>query len=260
MGAPSRDVPMNSPPRRGTDRRTRATGRRGLAGGVVIAALYLGTVAFAWPLPIRILYDGLVPLPPYRWVHPPPSRARDNRPPLPGAGTISLGPPSQAVEVSTDDDQALVTFPRGIVAPRPGESSVKITIVPLDPVSVAPAPNKSRFDGNAYRIEARYAASGEPAVLTAPASVVLRYPVHATVMLWWSDPAWTPLSVSLFTGSQQALSNTNRLGVFAAATSSSGRAGPVTAGPGCLAGAFAVFGLIGAMLARRVSVRRRAPG
>ena len=227
-----------------------APGRWWLAGGAVTAALYLGTIASAWPFPLRLLYDGLVPLPPYRWVHPPASRATDNQPALPGGGTVALGPPSQAAEVSTDDDQALVTLAKGVIAPRSGESSVKVTIVPLDPVTVAPAPNGRRFDGNAYRIEAKYGASGEPAVLTAPATAVLRYPVHATAMLRWADPVWTPLRIQVFTGSQQALANTDRLGVFVAATSSNSRAS-LTEGSGCLAAASAVAGLIGALVARR---------
>ena len=242
---------MTEPRRRRRSLLTRAPGRWWLAGGVVTAALYLGTIASAWPFPLRLLYDGLVPLPPYRWVHPPANRARDNQPALPGGGTVALGPPSQAAEVSTDDDQALVTLAQGVIAPRSGESSVKVTIVPLDPVTVAPAPNGRRFDGNAYRIEARYGASGEPAVLTASATVVLRYPVHATAMLRWADPVWTPLRIQVFTGSQQALANTDRLGVFVAATSSTSRASPLTEGSGCLAAAGAVAGLIGAMVARR---------
>ena len=242
---------MTGPRCRGRRLLTRTPGHWWLAAGVVTAALYLGTIAAAWPFPLRLLYDGLVPLPPYRWVHPPPSRAGDNQPALPGAGTVALGPRSQAAEVSTDDDQALVTLAQGAIAPRSGESSVKVTIAPLDPVTVAPSPNGRRFDGNAYRIEARYATSGEPAGLTAPATVVLRYPVHATVMLRWADPVWTPLRVQVFTGSQQALTNTDRLGVFTAATSSNGRASPLTEGSGCLASAGAIAGLIGTLVARR---------
>lgn len=238
--------------RRGSGLPAYARGGWWLAGGVAIAALYLATTVLVWPFPLRLLYDGLVPLPPYRWVHPPASRARDNRPPLSGAGTLALGPPSPAAEISTDDDQALVTFPQGIVAPRSGESSVKVTIVPLDPVTVATAPNGQRFDGNAYRIEATYAASGAPAVLSALATVVLRYPVHATLMLRAQDPGWSPLKGQLFTGSQQILANTERLGVFTAATSSNSRAYPrAEGGFGCFAGVAAVAGLIGAIVARR---------
>jgi len=217
----------------------------------VTALLYLGTVMFAWPFPIRLLYDGLVPLPPYRWVHPPQSRVKDNRPPLSGTGTVALGSSSQAVEVSTDDDQALVTLPQGIIAPRAGEASVKVAIVPLDPATVAPAPGGLRFDGNAYRIEARYAASGEPAVFNRSPTVVLRYPVHATMMLRWSEREWIPLNVQLFTGSQQALASTDRLGVFAAATLYNSRADAPTVGSQCLAVAVAAVGLCGALVARR---------
>ena len=129
-----------------------------------------------------------------------------------------MGPPSRAAEVATDDDQALVTFPEGALAPRPGETSVKVAVVPLDPVTVAPAPPARRFDGNAYRIEATYAASGNSAVLAAPVTVVLRYPVHATLFLRFGGKEWELLPPQIFTGSQQVLTNTDRLGVFAAAT------------------------------------------
>ena len=199
----------------------RPRGRRGewrtlapwLAGGCA-AAVYLGTVMTVWPFPIRLLYDGLVPLPPYRWVHPPASRAHDNKPALPGSGTVAIGPPSRAAEVATDDDQALVTFAEGAIAPHPGDSSVKVTVVPLDPVTVAPSPGARRFDGNAYRIEATYIPSGTPAVVASPVTVVLRYPVHATLFFRLAGAAWEPLPSQVFTGSQQILANTDRLGAF----------------------------------------------
>ncbi len=218
-----------------------------LAGGCA-AALYLGTVTIAWPFPIRLLYDGLVPLPPYRWVHPPASRARDNKPALPGSGTVAMGPPSRAAEVATDDDQALVTFPEGAIAPRSGETSVKVAIVPLDPVAVAPAPGGRRFDGNAYRIDATYTPSGAPAVLASPVTVVLRYPVHATLFLRLGGKDWELLPPQVFTGSQQVLTNTDRLGVFAAATLYNARhAGPRGTWTGYAALGAALAGLLVAM-------------
>lgn len=222
-----------------------------LAGGFA-AAFYLGSMAIAWPLPARLLYDGLVPLPPYRWVHPPASRARDNKPALSGTGNVAIGPPSKAAEVSTDDDQALVTFAEGAISARPGESSVKVAIVPLDPVTVAPAPAARRFDGNAYRIEATYTASGAPAILALPVTVVLRYPVHATLFLRSDGPSWELLLPQVFTGSQQILANTNRLGVFAAATLyNARRAGPGVGGPEFAACGAALVGLLVAGAARR---------
>jgi hypothetical protein len=223
---------------------------RWFLGWVAVAALYVGTVMLASPFPVRVLYDGLVPLPPYRWVHPPPG-SRDNRAALSGSGTIALGPPSRASEVSTQDDQALVTLSQGIIAPQSGESTAKVTIVPLDPATVAPPPNGRRFDGNAYRIEASYAGSGSPAVLTASPTIVLRYPVHATQMLRVGESGWIPLPGQVFTGSQQVLANTDRLGVFiAAAPMNSGGGTPGTAGREALAGIVAVAGLIAATAAR----------
>jgi hypothetical protein len=232
--------------------RFRARGAAGwLIVGVAAVACYLGTVFLAWPFPVRLLYDGLVPLPPYRWVHPPAGRVRDNQPALSGSGTVALGPPSRASEISTDDEQALITLPQGVLASQAGESTVKVKIIPLDPATVAPPPNGRRFDGNAYRIDASYAASGAPTVLTAPVTVVLRYPVHAPLLLRSGEPGWVPLTAQVFTGSQQILANTDRLGVFVAAASvNSGGASPGMAGTAVLGEIVAVAGLIAVMLAR----------
>jgi hypothetical protein len=125
---------------------------------------------------------------------------------------------SAAAEVATDDDQALVTLPAGVIAPRTGESAVKVTITALDPATVAPAPKGQPYDGNAYRIDATYAGSGAPIVLAAPATVVLRYAIHATRMLRYQDRGWVTLSVTRYDGSQQVLSSTDRLGIFVAAS------------------------------------------
>lgn len=202
-------------------RRARQHHPHWLGWGVLAAALYLGAVVGMGPLPGPLLYDGLVPLPPYRWVHPPAGVARDNQPPNPVQQTLTVGPRgSPASEVSTDDDQALVTFPAGVVAPRSGESSVRVKIIPLDPATVAPAPRGQPYDGNAYRFEAAYASSGAPVVLTAPVTIVLRYAVHATRMLRYNDSDWATLSVTRYDGSQQVLANSDRLGIFVAAAGS----------------------------------------
>jgi hypothetical protein len=195
----------------------RGFGTRCAAWGVTAALVYIGTVAAAWPGPVRLLYDGLAPLPPYRWVHPP-DRAGDNQLPQPGTGRITFGSSgSRPAEVTTDDDQALVTFPGAVIAPRVGESSIKVTITPLDPATIAAVPDGQRFDGNAYRIEAIYVASAAPVVLTGPVTVVLRYPVHATLILRFTDPKWKGLPTNRFDGSQQVLANSEALGIFVAA-------------------------------------------
>ena len=202
---------------------------RALAWGLAIGAAYVGVVALSWSPTVRLLYDGLVPLPPYRWVTPPPERAKDNQPPQPGADTLALGPRgSPAAEVATGDDQALATFPAAALAPRPGESSVKVRLSPLDPLTLGTVPAGRRFDGNAYRIEATYAASAAPAVLTAPVTVVLRYPAHATLLLRAQDAGWQSLHTTRFDGSQQVLGPSNDLGVFVAASPSISRSAATT--------------------------------
>ena len=76
----------------------------------------------------------------------------------------------------------------------------------------------ARFDGNAYRIEAIYATSAAPAALAGPVTVVLRYPVHATLILRFVDPGWKALPTTRFDGTQQVLANSDGLGIFVAAT------------------------------------------
>jgi hypothetical protein len=188
-----------------------------LTWGIAVAFLYIGVVAFCRPHDGRIMYDGLVPLPPYRWVHPPIDRARDNQPPSPGSGVVTLGPQgSRPAEISTDDEQAFVTFPAGSIAVQAGESSVKVAITPLDPGTIAPVPPGRAFEGNAYRFEATYAGSGAAASFTAPVTVVLRYAVHGVLVLRAQDRGWRPLQTARFDGSQQVLANTDVLGVFVA--------------------------------------------
>ena len=110
-----------------------------------------------------------------------------------------------------------MTFPSGVVAIRPGQSSVKVMIIPLDPAQVTSASVGLRFDGNAYGVEAYYAPSASEVMLAGPVTVVLRYPRHATIMLRSSDSGWTALSTTRYLGSLQVLANSDQLGVFVAA-------------------------------------------
>lgn len=222
-----------------------------LAWGVVAGALYVGAVVIVSPLPVLVLYDGLAPLPPYRWVHPPSARAKDNEAPASVTGMLTFGSQgSQASEMSTPDDQALVTFPATIIEPRPG--AVKVTLTPLDPATIAPAPKGQSFDGNAYRIDAQYTVSSTPAVITGSVTVVLRYAVHGTQTLRNDDQGWAKLPTTRFDGSQQLLANSDRLGVFVAAGAQRSRRAPGTPERAYIA---AGAGLLAAALGRLISVR-----
>src|SRR5437879_11455028 len=76
-----------------------------LLWGAAAAALYLAAGAYVWTrVPVRLLYEGEAPPPPYRWVRPPANLPEPNQPPESGTGTIPLTPAgSQSASVLTDD-------------------------------------------------------------------------------------------------------------------------------------------------------------
>jgi len=195
----------------------RPRARVGLGWGAAAAVLYLAVSGMLGTHSPRLLYDGLVPLPPYRWVHLP--GGGSSSPPPGATGTVPFsGGASSAAEVSTDDLQATITFPQGAVASRPGEASVKVAITPLDAATVAPAPNGRHFDSNGYRFDVVYATSGTSAELAKPVDIALTYATHATVILraQGQEKMWTVLRGPAFPASQQIVVHTDRLGTFVA--------------------------------------------
>jgi hypothetical protein len=81
------------------------------------------------------LYDGFLPAPQYRWVHPPAERVNDYEPALTGTAVVPIDPLGLSLsgEIQTEDEQADVTFPSGVVAIQPGQVSVRVEIFPMDP-------------------------------------------------------------------------------------------------------------------------------
>src|SRR5262249_17569239 len=158
------------------------------------AICYLVVGTQLWPAyPLRLLYEGEAPPLPYRWVRPPANLPEPNQPPSSGSGDIALTPTgSQSASILTDDGQAPLILRFAAIAPRRGASAVTVKLAPLDPRSIAPPPDKLVFDGNAYRMEATYNTGG-PVTLVKPATPVLRYPKHATVLLRFSGSGWVAL-------------------------------------------------------------------
>lgn len=152
-------------------RTRRGLWHRMLLPGLAVIAAYLAAVAVTPPAPHgRTLHDGLLPQPPYRWVHPPGGRAGDNEPPKPYTTFLPfLAGGSVPAEFATDDLQA--TLPAGVVEPRSGEARARVTLTPLDPETLAPPPSGRRFDGTAYRMSVVYDASGAPVALRGPVTV-----------------------------------------------------------------------------------------
>ncbi len=245
---------------------SRCPGLRGLVWGGGTAALYLAAIwcAWPWPAPLRLLYDGYVPPPPYRWVHPPLAPLHRPLPPHSATGIIALTPHGSAPgSVATGDDQAAIVLPAEAFAPRAGEPSVEIRITPLDPTSIAPPPGGLRYDANAYRIDATYTVSHRPAALRAPASVILRYATGATALLRLSGRTWTALPSQRVPIALEIYGTTRALGVFAA----TGPPQPVTPqwvgldrGLAAALAIAAVVLLIGLARSSRRAARRRGGG
>jgi len=119
--------------------------------------------------------------------------------------------------VSTGDGQAGVDFPQGVIAPERGAAAVEVGIIPLDPNAVGGAPPGFRFDGNAYRVEVRYAGSRTPAALRGPVSIALRYATGATAMVRAGGSTWMTLPTTRYGGFLQLLvTRTEQAGIFAA--------------------------------------------
>lgn len=193
-----------------------------LAIGAALAAVYLLVAAASFHfriLPVRPLFDGFAPPPPYRYVKPPAGFTND-APPSAGAAEVKLGPSgSEGLSVSTDDAQASLIMRAGAAAAKPGQTAVAVKITPLDPEALAPPPQGLVFDGNAYRFEAAFTPSKDPIILDQPVTVVLRYPISASKLLTLitSGASWSQLPTNNGGIQMSVYADVTTLGVFAAA-------------------------------------------
>lgn len=194
-------------------------GRGWLTWGIAAAAFYLVVaVVFSPNVPVRLLYDGELPPPPYRWLHPP-SSISGNQPPQPGSGTIALTTTgSRYSVVGTDDAQAWVVFSRNAVVHTEGEVAVRVRIAPVDPSTIPAPPPGMQVDGNAYKVEAVYAKSGQPVQLREPVTIMLRYPRHAQEILHVSGSRWVVLATNKVEITLQLFASSKELGLFVAAS------------------------------------------
>jgi hypothetical protein len=167
----------------------------------------------------RPLYDGLAPAAPYRFVSPPPDLAGDNEQPEPGTGVVDLvGKEGSApTSISTGDGQLQVVLQEGTFAAKEKEKAVEVALTPL----VAPPPldigGGLKIEGNAYRVDAKYAKSGDAAEAQRELTVVLRFPNNASVMVRRDGRSWTRLGTQISAASLQLFAATDRLGTFAGA-------------------------------------------
>jgi hypothetical protein len=222
--------------------------------GAYVAAVAL-SMSGGWPA--RLLFDGVGPPNPYAWVSPPPDRAANNQKPQSARQSVKLtAEGSSGLSVSTPDGQASLVAPKGAYPPTAGQGSVLITITPSDPAPLGPPPADLVYQGNAYTFDAGYQPSGDPAALGQPVSVLLQYPIHATVILRRDGQTWTRLKSTPVPASLQIFADTTKLGVFVAA-------GPKPATkpnllPYISGGAILLAGVAGLIARRRQNRRREA--
>ena len=204
--------------------------RRRIAGGVVIAALYVVVAQLSFHsglVPVRPLYDGTTKVQPYRWVNPPIDLKQGNQAPSSATGTFSIGPKhAPPINLNTDDAQVSVIFPPDGITPMAGQTQVKIEIKPLDPATVASPPAGYDFDGNAYAITGTYVPSGKPIEIpnavcdlnnaNACSTIVLRYAFNATKMFVLNGRTWSEVKSQTAGAALQIYGISDQLGTFVA--------------------------------------------
>jgi hypothetical protein len=189
--------------------------RIALLAGIGIAVLYLAGAALsgrASLLARRPLLDGLAPPVPYRWVKPPPDLAASNKAPASLRVSVELtATGSRLGAFSTSDGQLNLVLSEGAVPASQGQTSVAVSIDPVDPATLGPAPSGLIVAGNAYRIQASYRPSGgKVTALGGRSSVGLVYPLLATAV---ADPSGHLVLASADGRSWQRLRSTDTPGI-----------------------------------------------
>lgn len=159
--------------------------------GAVLATVYVAVVAATLAgtdRPVRPLFDGLLPPPPYRWVNPPPGTGFNTKP-EPDVVTVPLAAAgSELAGLSAINGQVILNLPAGAFPPRAGAGEVRTTVVPLDPNRLGALPAGLTANGNAYDIRLQYRPSGGRLTgLAAPGNIILATPEPASVLLFSPD-------------------------------------------------------------------------
>ncbi len=167
-----------------------------LAGGALALAyvVTVGVTVGLHPGRVRPLYEGFSPPATYHWVNPPTLFEHNNQKPTVTHATVKLGPDgSLATGIQTDDAQLVLGMAAGAVPRHGSDTSVAVTITPLDPATLAPLPSPNRANGNAYQVAMVYRPSGVAVtrLAAAGASMVLIVPEVGHV-LFVDAPSGTP--------------------------------------------------------------------
>jgi hypothetical protein len=159
--------------------------------GIAAVALYViaALATAAAHRPVRPLFEGIGPPPPYEWVNPPSRFASGNVKPQKVSVPIAMRDGATiTASVATSEGQFLANLGVGAIAGQGADNVVTATVTPLDPATLAPPPPGLAADGNAYRLDLVYGPSGQPVPsLAKPGNVVIVVPSHATALLFSPD-------------------------------------------------------------------------
>ncbi len=176
---------------------SRILARRRTWIAVALVVLYVGTVALTLGVRgthLRPLYEGFGPTQPYRWVNPPGVFAPTNQKPASVSGAVPLGPKgSQVTGIQTSDAQVVLAMANGAIAAHGDDTSVEVSIVPLDAAKLGTLPGGLYANGNAYRITMTYEPSRTPVTeLAKPGSMTLVIPGIGRSLFTSTDgKSWT---------------------------------------------------------------------
>jgi hypothetical protein len=202
----------------------RARRRRGLGGGLLLAALY-AVVVLATGLtaghPVRPLFDGIGTSLPYKWVKPPWYVGSTNIKPEPSHTEIAFEDgTSPLIGVNSGDAQVILNLPRGALPAHEGDSAVRVSFTPLDPKKLAKPPAPVRPDGNAYRVDMTYQPSGQVVrQTTTSGNVIMVVPDEAQKMLFSLDgKSWDELPTHMLGDPNTVGSAFNKPGYYLVGT------------------------------------------
>ena len=158
---------------------------------------------------------------------------------------------------TTPDGQAQILFDSNSVPVPPGQTSVGVTITPLDPDRVGPPPPGGyHYDSNAYKFDAVYEPSGQP-LTTMTVTVVLSFATSADHIFRWNGSGWDALPTTP-AGPNQLFAPTDRLGIFVASGTTVGSAAKQTSPMILVLEVAAPFAVIAVVLIVVLGRRRRA--
>jgi hypothetical protein len=212
---------------------------------LIVALITIGSTAH----PLRPLYEGIGPAPPYRWVRPPAAFRSTNVVPQVITETIPLGPSGSVQSgMATIDGQFVLSLPAGAIPASTSDHAVLLTITPLDPAKLSPPPPGLFSDGNAYRVTASYQPSEAPVSdAVKPIDAVIRTPVPSVALLMSVDgKTWTRLADNHIPGQAAVATTFTQFGYFLPVTNA--RVVSVSSTRGSSLWLIVILGLVAAVL------------